>query len=112
MSAIPYRPTNADYIHHYAERHSRKFLLIEDLKTGLMSLTNDIENVVERIAQEDQIDLLHHVILYKDSYGLWDCWDHYRETFHRIAREDLELAFKRYFALFGKAHSVFKIHYF
>lgn len=52
-----------------------KFIMIEDLNLGRMSVTNDIEQVVDYICRKEQI-LIQEVdkeyfTIYKDSDGEW-----------------------------------------
>lgn len=59
----------------------KKFLVILDENRGGMSVTNDIENVVESICFDDKISAADHFIIYKDSDGMWDGWDHQTQSF-------------------------------
>jgi len=51
-----------------------KTIFIEDLNLGRCSVTNDIENVVEEIAEQYKIDPRKFYILYRDSQGVVDGW--------------------------------------
>lgn len=44
---------------------------IIDLNLGNKSVTNDIENVIRKIATEQNIDPHDYKIIYKDSEGDW-----------------------------------------
>lgn len=46
--------------------------MIEDLNLGRMSVTNNIENVVEEICIKEMISPAEVNIIYKDSDGHWD----------------------------------------
>lgn len=61
---------------------TKKWLLIVDKNSGGMSVTNDIENVVDDISAHVGIDPLEYRIIYKDSEGRWDGWDHKTQTFY------------------------------
>lgn len=43
------------------------FIIIEDLNLGRMSVTNDIENVVKRLARNYSLDYTR--VIYRDSDG-------------------------------------------
>lgn len=66
----------ADYTHEITHFNGRDVLKIEDMNIGNISVTNDIENVVTDIARMENIDPCRYMIVYKDSEGLWDGWDH------------------------------------
>lgn len=53
---------------------------IIDLDKGT-SVTNDIENVVEEIGEAEDIDPKECLIVYRDSFELWDGWDHKTQSF-------------------------------
>lgn len=44
---------------------------IEDLM-GLVSVTNDMENVLDYIETIEGINIKEYCVIYKDSYGIWD----------------------------------------
>lgn len=46
-------------------------LAIED-RGGMKSVTNDIENVLEDIRRAENVSFSRHLIIYKDSMGIWD----------------------------------------
>ncbi len=50
---------------------SNGVLAIEDQNLGRMSVTNDMENVLEYIKNELN-DKMPNLIVYKDSDGIWD----------------------------------------
>lgn len=60
------------YNFYFKEVDETKFLLIEENNRGT-SLTNEIDKVVEEIFQHRK-DLIqrHHIVLYSDSFGVWD----------------------------------------
>lgn len=51
------------------------FIMIEDLDKGGMSVTNNIENVVEIICRQEGLNPVDYHIIYRDSEGLWDGFD-------------------------------------
>lgn len=71
----------AQFIYKTGTFKGEKWLLIVDKNQGAMSVTNDIENVVEDIAEYEGIDPFEYQIIYRDSEGHWDGWDHYEKTF-------------------------------
>ena len=47
--------------------------MIEDNpKSKGMSVTNNIENIVDYICKLENINPVEHYIIYKDSTGIWD----------------------------------------
>jgi hypothetical protein len=68
--------SKADYTHRTAVLNGAKILVIKDLNLGNTSVTNDIENVVNDIAIMESINPADYLIIYKDSEGNYDGWDH------------------------------------
>lgn len=71
----------ADYTYRI---NNEEVLAIEDLNLGNMSVTNDIEAVLEEIKTKEkmspeQFDSI--IIVYKDSDGRWDGWNQKTNTF-------------------------------
>lgn len=67
--------TKANYIHELHAKGGYNILTIEDLDIGGMSVTNDIENVVQDVEKMERINAERYVIVYRDSEGVWDGWD-------------------------------------
>lgn len=65
----------AKYDYHLVRYKNQDVLLIIDHNIGSMSLTNDIENVVEEIEDKEHIDAKNYLIVYRDSAGVWDGWE-------------------------------------
>lgn len=70
-------------------------LSITDLNTGKnMSVTNDIENVVEEVITKNfkigsgQQKVRAMPIIYRDSDGMWDGWNPATETFISLQKTD------------------------
>lgn len=85
-----------NYKHEITDFAGRRCLIIEDLNQGGRSLTNSIEEVVTEIcvfAKEDPCDLM---IVYKDSEGVWDGWDHRNKEFVALTCENQWHAIRRY----------------
>lgn len=61
--------------YHLTERDNKKFIVIYDDDIG-MSVTNNIENIIDWIAQEENIDPHEFLIVYKDSEGIFDGFDY------------------------------------
>ena len=64
------RPLRADFGLHVDERRSENRIIDQDL--GGMSLTNDLEAVLNKIAARVERPLDAYDILYRDSTGTWD----------------------------------------
>jgi len=63
--------TKSDY--KYEILSKQQIIIIEDLDKGNMSVTNDIENVVEQIFMKEKLSSNdNYKIIYKDSRGKWD----------------------------------------
>lgn len=67
----------ANYTHDIKDKN----LIIEDLNMGGMSVTNCIEDVVDEICKAHDLNPLNLTIVYKDSEGVWDSWDHSTQSF-------------------------------
>ena len=80
--------TRSDYNHMVTQFAGRDVILIEDLNNGGMSVTNDIENVVADISLKEKIEPSRYLIVYKDSEGMWDGWDHKGQDFIPIQVTD------------------------
>jgi len=49
-------------------------IAIQDLDQGNMSVTNDMEQVVNYIEHLENIDTNDFLVVYQDSTGQWDGW--------------------------------------
>ena len=67
--------SRSDYSYKVLDIPKGKFIAITDLNLGRMSVTNNIENVLEEIAGVESLSLLEYKIVYRDSEGTWDAWD-------------------------------------
>jgi len=76
------RKSRADFAHKLGTINGFKVLLIVDLDMGHMSVTNDIENVVDDIAFAENINPKDYLIAYRDSEGDWDGWDAKTNSFY------------------------------
>jgi hypothetical protein len=73
--------SKADFYHSWEEHKGQKFLVIIDENHGNKSVTNDIENVVSDCFTGTDKKMEDHVIIYRDSDGSWDGWDHKSQNF-------------------------------
>lgn len=64
--------TKSDYTYEKQTHKGIPYILIEDLNQGGMSVTNDMENVLQQIAKELKTSLDSTIIIYKDSDGVYD----------------------------------------
>lgn len=71
----------AQYTYELVDVNGKKGIAITDLNQGQVSVTNDIENVVNEIAKIEGIDPTECTIVYKDAEGVWDGWDAKSERF-------------------------------
>ena len=67
--------SRADFFYRLGIYEKKPVLFIWDENKGNKSVTNDIENVVADIAAHERLEPKDHLILYRDSEGLWDGWD-------------------------------------
>lgn len=84
------KKSRANFIYKIGDLDEKKYLLIVDQDSGGMSVTNDIENVVADISQHEGVDPLELTIIYKDSMGNWNGWDHESQDFYPF-RHDIAL---------------------
>lgn len=73
---------------------SQDVIKIVDLKLGANSVTNDAENVLQKIEQWQPGSVAHCRIMYRDSLGIWDGleWDGEEVTFIPIRERDEQAA--------------------
>ncbi len=74
---------------------------IIDQDTSKMSVTNDIENVVEEIAKKENIMKLTPVV-YRDSQGIWDGWDHAKGGFIHLGTKTRQHAIAKIINIWPK----------
>lgn len=75
----------SDYLYQFRKVKGLSFLMIEDKDQGGRSVTNDIHNIVKKIAKEVKgFNPVEHNIIYKDSQGLWDLYIFSTKTFMPI----------------------------
>lgn len=93
----------AQYDYAITHLEGQRFIVIEDLNRGAMSVTNDIENVVAAIEEEHRIkaEQPDFLIIYRDSEGDYDGWRKKGSFVFLNARTE-EVAKKRYLELIKK----------
>lgn len=75
MHVDPKKAALSDYNFCFRKVKEIEFLCIEDRNMGRMSVTNNIENIAERIFIENSKTLVsrhNFKIIYADSEGIWD----------------------------------------
>lgn len=60
-------------------------LLIWDMNLGQMTVTNNIEEVIADIAEQENIEPAGHFVYYYDSTGHWDGYDVKTAQFYYLA---------------------------
>lgn len=90
--------TKADFHYEILNFSGRDVILIEDLNRGNMSVTNDIENVVDEIAEGENLDPKDYMIVYADSAGSWDGWDATTKEFVPLVQNNWQNAINTYIA--------------
>jgi hypothetical protein len=84
----------ADY--EYSINRVEKRLAIVDLDLGRMSVTNCIEDVVDEIAEIENINPSNYMIIYRDSAHWWDGWIHDKYDFVSLACGTAQSAFDKF----------------
>lgn len=74
------RKATAKYSYRIRDAYGKDVIVIMPAGNG-RTLTNDIENVVAEIIEKEQIDIRDYLVLYEDTEGRWDGWDHINQTF-------------------------------
>lgn len=82
--------TRSDYA--YDIDKANKVVFIEDLNRGRMSVTNDIENVIVEIANDENFEVDSMKWVYKDSDGIWDGYDPSENSFIALGVESRQEA--------------------
>ncbi len=88
--------SNYDYA--FKTYKGRNFLVIEDLNRGAMSVTNNMETVVDECFNDKKLEPHQVYIIYQDSDGMWDGWDAAKQDFvvlHQHTEEDAKDAIIR-----------------
>lgn len=77
----------------------KKVILIMDCFNAgdhAKTVTNDMENVLSRIADREWIDPSLYMVIYCDSEGYWDGYDPITGIFHVFHAEDHQSAIDQY----------------
>lgn len=90
----------AAFTYHIESLFGRNCIIIIDTAgdRAIMSVTNDIENVVKYIGEKENVNLFEYTIIYKDSTGTWDGWSE-KYGFIALRRSRKEDAIGRYIEL-------------
>lgn len=88
--------STADYYFITIFSGGRDIISITDLNKGNMSVTNDIENVVKDIFDNLQTFPNNCLIIYRDSRGVWDGYDHKSRQFVPLHELTPVAAIKKY----------------
>lgn len=84
------RKSTASFTYHVNRSAGRPVLVIEDQDKGGMSVTNDIENVIADIAEENGLNIYNMPVVYRDSTGRYDgvnAADLHGGIFYSLGRE-------------------------
>ncbi len=87
----------ADYSYLIQQFKDTGFIVIEDLNRGRMSVTNNIEEVVDEICTKENINPVEHLIIYKDSDGRWDGFEFATGQFVMLGADSRLKAIQSYF---------------
>jgi hypothetical protein len=83
------KTSRSDYSYAFKTCNQYMFLCIRDLNFGRMSVTNNIENIIEEIRQ-DNPEMLFDVVVYRDSDETWDAF--HKGDFHFLGQNDTDAA--------------------
>lgn len=90
--------SRSTYSYNICTTQGINFILIVDKNVG-MSVTNDIENVIEEIALKEKIDLDIYNVLYQDSTGKWDGFDYKNGRFFFLGASTADEAVEQFLNL-------------
>lgn len=86
----------AKFTYEVSEFAGRNCIFIVDIGQQDTSVTNDIENVVAEICETENISAKDYMIVYQDSDGMWDGWDHKSKQFVSLQCANRFHAVRRY----------------
>lgn len=88
---------DSDYTWKIVKSLGKEVLSIIDLDKGRVSVTNNIENIVEQIERmlTAQGKSLPEFIVYRDSDQTWDGWDNKRQDFILLSAYNESVAIER-----------------
>lgn len=75
--------SKSNYTFHFRHEQEHKFLCIID-NDGAMSVTNNMEAILEEICERVIIDLLQYEVIYRDTAGIWDGYAVLLDVFYHI----------------------------
>ncbi len=84
------------YVVFDVEGVDKKFISIQDQDLGGRSVTNDIENCIKDICDENNLKQEDCLVVYCDSDGIWDAYDTKINDFVVLRCETVMLAVKEY----------------
>lgn len=78
----------ADYIYSLEKYRNRiDCIVIEDLNLGSVSVTNEIENIINDISSIEKVKAQQFLVVYKDSTGQWDGYNTISNEFIGLAED-------------------------
>lgn len=83
------KKSRANFLYRIGEVDAIQVLLVWDKDLGNVTVTNDIQNVIADISEYEKINLVDHLIIYRDSLGRWDGWDAWQHEFFPITPDVL-----------------------
>lgn len=88
--------SKSDYTYELKTHARKQVLMIMDLNLGNMSVTNNIENVVDEICAKEAIKPGDYMIVYMDSHGYWDGYKSKDKSFVILRTLTYEEALTKY----------------
>ena len=89
----------ADFTYTIESYAGRNVIVIKDLNLGNVSVTNDIENVIDEICKSENIVKKSYMIVYMDSEGVYDGFDAERNSFIHLGQQFWKNAVSKYIEL-------------
>lgn len=96
----------SDFTHHLETYEGREVIAIEDLNLGNMTVTNNIENVVDCISKMEHINPANFIVVYNGTDGYWDGWDVIAQKYVLLSEDTWKDAVTKYIQMqFSQCHS-------
>ena len=103
---MPKSTNSSDFTHSLETYSGREVIVIEDLNLGNKSVTNNIENVVDIVSKLEHVNPANYMIVYRDSEGKWDGWDHKEQQFVFLNEDNWKDTVSKYIQLqLSQCHS-------
>lgn len=89
----------SNYTYSIQDTQGRNVIAIEDLNSGGMSVTNNIENIIKEISDKENINMYDYMYVYLDSNNTWDGFNIKNNRFISLNEKTSEAAIRKYINL-------------